>query len=53
MLAYIVDFYQRPNPGETAVMEHITYLLEHPTEGNQFVPEENGHASITAYGHTE
>lgn len=42
MLSYIVDFYQRPHPGEEAVTGLVEYLLDHPKAGIQFVAEENG-----------
>ncbi len=42
MLTYIVDFYQRPNPGEMAVQGLAEHLLDHPEAGIQFVAELDG-----------
>jgi len=42
MLSYIVDFYKRPNPGETAVRKLVQRLLDHPDHGIQFIAEEEG-----------
>ncbi len=37
MLSYIVDFYGKPNPGESAVRGLIERLLRNPEAGVQFV----------------
>ncbi|NMP21718.1 GNAT family N-acetyltransferase [Sulfobacillus harzensis] len=40
MLSYIVDFYERPNPGSEAVTQLVAQLLEHPDSGIQFVADD-------------
>lgn len=42
MLSYIVDFYQRPHPGQAKVQNHIMHLINHPDQGVQFVSEHQG-----------
>jgi len=37
MRSYIVDFYQRPNPGDAAIEALAIHLLDHPDHGLQFV----------------
>lgn len=39
VLQYIVDFYKRPRPSDASVKELLTYLLENPSSGIQFVAE--------------
>jgi ribosomal protein S18 acetylase RimI-like enzyme len=40
MIAYIVDFYKRPNPGDEKVKQLVTHLLYHPEHGMQFVADD-------------
>lgn len=38
--AYMVDFYQVPDPGLAAVCDHVRMLLQHPDRGVQIVADE-------------
>jgi ribosomal protein S18 acetylase RimI-like enzyme len=42
MNQYIVDFYQRPNPGDEALKGLVQHLLINPERGLQFVAEKDG-----------
>jgi ribosomal protein S18 acetylase RimI-like enzyme len=42
MTQYIVDFYERPKPGEEALEGLVQHLIKNPEIGLQFVAEKDG-----------